>query len=158
MGGTPDEVGPRDPKRVAYRYSAASISCSRRGASGRRSSGVRERLAGKGSNGDWRYCGSSHEESSDCKRQGCHVTGTIRSSPDAAQRRISNTRSDRVYVCCHGRWGAGYNRQTRSTTRIWEGITSEYYWERGRHERGANSSGRGSEPPPAPGQRRGNGG
>ena len=85
------------------------------------------------------------------------VTGALGSSPDTLQRRFSNTWSDRVYVYWRGRWGAGYKRQTRSSTRIWARITTQQYWERGRHEPGANPSGRGqrtaTSPWPEEGQR-----
>ena len=50
----------------------------------------------------------------------------------------SATRSDRAYAYWRGRGGAGYKKQARSTARIWEGVTSEQFWERGRHEPGAN--------------------
>ena len=62
------------------------------------------------------------------------------SSPDTAQRRFSNTWSGRVYVYWRGRWGAGDKKQTRSITRIWEGVKSEQYWER--DELGVNLSDR----------------
>ena len=68
-------------------------------------------------------------------------------SPDASQRRLSCTRSNRVCAHWYGKEGAGYKRQTRPTARIWEGMTSDQYRERSRHEPGANLSARGERAP-----------
>lgn len=53
--------------------------------------------------------------------------------------------------------GAVYKRRTRPTTRIWEGVTSDYYTERGAAtSRGQLARTGGSEPPPGLDQRGGN--
>lgn len=98
----------------ALRTGAALL---RRGArtTGRRSSGVGERLAGKTTDGVQQCCCSSHGESQ--VAEGMVVTpprrsGVSRTQPSAAS----------------------------ATTRIWERVTSDQYWERGRHEPRKTSS------------------
>ena len=104
MGGAPDKVASRGPKRFAYRCRVASVSGSRGGATGR-SPDAGEQPAGERV-GAGRCCFWSHGEPPDRRRQEYYPAGTFRSPLDTAQRCFGNTCSDHAYACWSGKGAA----------------------------------------------------
>ena len=120
------------------------------GITGRCSSSVRRRLGGKAA-GEARRCYfCSHGELPYRRKPGGDGAGTLAPPPNTAQRHPSNIWIDHVYAHWRSRGWEEHKRKTRSTARIWKGITSDENWVRGRHEPGASMSTRERRALPGP--------